>query len=97
MERKSYYWIAVNGPSVAMLTVPARADRGHAIPSPEQLFGFPTAKEAAAAQRFLLTAPMPQVNARIRSWGNRIKSGEMAYIRPANPQPPTGGETAWVV
>jgi hypothetical protein len=90
-----YFWIAVNGPSVAMFDVPLSPENICAVPTPEFLFGFKAAAEAKAAQQTLLTAPASQVQSLMRSWLPRIAAGEMALVQPENPEPPTTGATVW--
>jgi hypothetical protein len=94
---QEYWWLAVNGSSVAACFLPApRTIR--ARPTPEHLIGFPTREEQQAAQRFLRQAP-PDEAARFMTEQllPRVRSGELAYIRPENPQPPLKGPTAWEV
>lgn len=93
MMKKEYYWIAANGASVALCSIPA--PRAVCSPVPEQLFGFPTLEEAKEVQNFLLTAPIPQVEVRMASWVDRIGQ-DMAFERPANPEPPSDG-TMWIL
>jgi hypothetical protein len=65
-------------------------------PTPEQLVGFRTREEQLAIQKFLITAPIEKVNKFIaKELPRKIKSGEVAYIRPPNPEPPTRGATMW--
>ena len=91
--KKTYYWIAVNGASVALCSIPAA--KAVCAPVPEQLFGFPTLEEAKAVQHLLLNAPIPHVEERMASWADRI-GHDMAYERPANPESPRDG-TAWML
>ena len=46
--KKQYYWIAVNGASVALCAI--AVTRAVCSPVPEQLFGFPTLEEAKKVQ-----------------------------------------------
>jgi len=48
------YWIAINGDSCALCSIPLREPL--VTPTPEKLFGFPTLKEAEEAQRICMTA-----------------------------------------
>jgi hypothetical protein len=95
--RREYWWLAVNGASVSACSFPAQEDRVACHPTPEQLIGFPTQEEQMEAQRFLLTADIPAIRRRMQDWVPRMRKGEMAYIRPEQPEPPTSGPTAWVV
>lgn len=93
-ESREYYWLAVNGASVAACPLPVSKDK-KCMPTPEQLTGFPTQQEQMETQQFLLTAEIPAMKHRMDDWGPRMETGEMAYIRPANPEPPTTGPTMW--
>ncbi|MBX3444358.1 MAG: hypothetical protein KF774_18295 [Planctomyces sp.] len=93
-KKKRYYWIALNGPSVAATTIPLSKNLS-VSPTPEQLLGFSTYDEAKRIQHFLLTSPMEEVVKYIESLPPRIRSGEVQYIRPTNPEPYTEGITAW--
>lgn len=59
--------------------------------------GFKTRDEQLAAQRLLLHAPMSEVTRYMgRTFPALIRTGDVVYIRPANPQPPTEGPTFWL-
>jgi hypothetical protein len=88
------YWIAINGSSCAISGTPMRDPM--VIPTPEQMFGFPTAEEARKAQQICLTAPIQKANAFLQSLLPDIKSGRILYRRPDNPGPQTRGETMWL-
>ena len=62
----------------------------------EQLIGFKTQQEQLDNQLFLLTAEMPAIQRRMNEWVPRMRTGEMAYTRPVNPESPTTGPTAWL-
>ena len=94
-ELKEYYWLAVNGASVAVCPFPVSKDKIRCVPTPEQLIGFPTQKEQMESQQFLLAAEIQAVQRRMDEWGPRMATGEMAYIMPDNPEPPTTGPTGW--
>jgi hypothetical protein len=94
--KRDYWWLAVNGASVAACSFPSTKDKIACHPTPEQLIGFPTQQEQAEARRFLLREEMPAIKRRMGEWVPRMRTGEMAYIRPAKPEPPTAGPTAWV-
>ena len=93
-KKKKYFWLALNGPSVAATAIPLSNDLS-VTPTPEQLIGFSTFEEAKRIQQFLLTAPMEEVVKYMESLPPRIRSGEVQYIRPENPEPYTEGATAW--
>ncbi len=94
-DRKLWYWIAVNGASVA--ASPTRMRWGFRVdPVPEQLIGFETLKEQQIVQEFLLTAPMQKVRRYMETLATRIKKGEIAYSRPAYPEPPRHEPTVWL-
>src|SRR5262249_31430809 len=88
------YWIAVNGSSCALSNMPLR--NPVVVPTPQQIWGFPTAEEARKAQHIVLTAPMKKVMKYLKSLGLDIKSGRVVYLRPDNPEPQTRGQAAWM-
>src|SRR5262249_12405147 len=91
----AYYWLAINGSSVALARIPVSVEvlaRSRVSPTPQQLIGFPTHEEAAAAQQLLLTAPIEAVRARMGEWAGRA---DVAVIVPHHPEPPTTGVTLW--
>jgi hypothetical protein len=90
-----WWWLAVNGASCAASLVQARAADLEVAPVPEQMIGFRTREEQTEVQQFLLKAPIEEVNQYMASLGPRIASGEIAYLRPRNPEPPTRGPTMW--
>jgi len=94
-ESREYYWLAVNGAAVAACPLPTTTEKIRCVPTPEQLIGFPTQKEQLENQHFLLTAEIRAIERRMSEWEPRMRNGEMAYIRPTNPEPPTAGTTAW--
>ena len=53
-------------------------------------------EEAAEAQHFFLTARMTHVEERMELYAERVKRGELSYIRPRRPEPPTSGATQWI-
>lgn len=87
----TYYWIAINGPSVAAnLSVPVSSVK--VTPTPQSLVGFPTREEASEAQRFLLNAPIEDIPAQLVKWQKR---DEIKIIIQPHPEPPTRGATQW--
>jgi len=94
MTDKSYWWIAINGPSCARSNFPMR--KPLVTPTPEQLIGFPTAEEAEQAQHTCLTAPIREVKKHMKNWITGVALGRLAYIRPSNPEPFTKGATMWL-
>lgn len=93
-KKKTYYWLAINGPLVAAAAIPLSKNLS-VTPTPEQLLGFSTYDEAKRIQQFLLTAPINEVAKYMESLPPRIRSGAVQYIRPTNPEPYTEGITAW--
>lgn len=93
-KQKRYYWLALNGPSIAFTAIPI-SKRLTVTPTPEQLIGYSTYEEAKRIQEFLLTAPIEEVVEYMESLPPRIESGEVQYIRPKNPQPYPDGATLW--
>jgi hypothetical protein len=85
------YWIAINGPSVALCSV--AMDEVHCRPTPEQMFGFPTLQEAREAQKLLLDSPIPECHRRMKAWMARE---DVAVRKPKDPEPCTTGPTMWV-
>jgi hypothetical protein len=94
-EDDEWWWLAVNGGSYAACFVQARAADLEVAPVPEQLIGFRTREKQLEIQQFLLTAPMDDVQQYMASLPAKIKSGEVACVRPRNPEPPTHGSTSW--
>jgi hypothetical protein len=96
-EKRRWWWIAINGASCAASSFPLPATV-RVIPTPEQLLGFRTREEQMAAQRLLLTGPVKKVRRYMsKTIPARVRGGEVAYIRPSQPEPPTHGPTQWVV
>ncbi len=93
-ERKECYWIAINGASCVLSSFPSTTPPT-VSPRPQGLIGFPTYKQAEAAQRLCLTAPIPEVAKAIKRW-RRGKGGEVCADLP-NPEPPTTGPTIWTL
>jgi hypothetical protein len=95
---RPFFWLAVNGPRVAATLTPLRPGSFKVSPTPEQLIGFPTRQEQARCQKFLLGAPIAEVdrymNGELR---RRVDAGEVAYVLPQDPEPPTRGPTAWLL
>jgi hypothetical protein len=87
------YWIALNGPSCAMSSMPMRNPL--LTPTPEQMFGFPTHEEAKQAQRICLEAPVKEVRKFLAGLAPDVKIGRIRVIQPKHPQPPTTGESMW--
>lgn len=88
------YWIAINGASCAIASLPMNNPR--VTPTPQQLLGFPTLKEARHAQKVCLTAPMDEVIRFLRSLAPDVGTGRITAITPDNPDPPTSGTTIWL-
>jgi len=92
----SWWWLAVNGASCAASSAPLPSNI-IVSPTPEQLLGFRSRDDQIAAQKLLLNAPMEEVDRFMEALAPKVKSGEVAYVRPEAPEPPTKGPTAWLV
>lgn len=89
------YWIAINGASCACSSAPWQEP----VTSPvaQQLIGFPTLEEARKAQRICCLEPIESVERFFRRLLTEdIPSGRVRVIKPASPEPPTHGPTAWM-
>lgn len=96
-NKGEFWWLAINGPTVAASPWSMKLRGLEVAPVPEQLVGFRTQAEQLKIQKFMLEADIDDVMAYIRGLPPRINSGEVAYSRPANPEPPVPGQqTAWV-
>jgi hypothetical protein len=87
------YWIAINGSSCTLSSLPMRNPK--ATPTPEQMLGFPTLEEAQRAQRICLRAPMDVVCKFLVSLTPDVQSGRIRVIQPRHPHPQTSDPTAW--
>ena len=87
------YWIAINGPTCVISTLPLCNPK--VTPTPEQLLGFTTWEDAKHAQHVCLTAEMDEVERFLESLRPDVKSGRVRVIQPEHPQPPTTGKTVW--
>src|SRR5437870_1625321 len=87
------YWIAINGSSCAISSLPMRNPM--VTPTPWQMLGFPTYEEAERAQRVCLQAPIDEVRRFVDSLRPDVMSGRIRVIQPKYPQPPTKGPTIW--
>lgn len=91
---KARYWIAINGSSCAMSSIPWEYPSVN--PVPHILIGFPAFREAEEAQRFCLTAPVADLRPQMALWESRARTaGDIMISRPHNPQPQTSGSTTW--
>ena len=93
-KKERFYWLALNGPSVAATMTPLSKDL-MVSPVPEQLLGFSSYQEAKETQQFLLTAPPHKLPKFMKALILRIRSGEVQYIRPRNPEPWDKCGTIW--
>jgi hypothetical protein len=93
MTDDTRYWIAINGASCAISSMPMRNPM--VTPTPQQMIGFPTLEEAQDAQRICLTASMDEVRRFMKSLRPDVGSGRVRVTTPDNPQPPTRGPTSW--
>jgi hypothetical protein len=94
-EPKKWWWLAINGASVAAcfveLTDPV------VCPTPEQLIGYPTRESQLHFQQFLLEAPMGEVKKYMKETVPAlIRDGQLAYRKPRHPQAPTHESTMWM-
>ncbi len=92
-----FWWLAINGASCAACFIDVEIDRVEVSPMPEQLVGFRNQEEQLRIQRFMLSAPIEEVGRYVKSLPSRIDAGEVGYLRPTHPEPPTSGETAWLL
>jgi hypothetical protein len=78
------YWIAINGPSCAICSMPLKEPL--VTPTPEEMFGFLTLEEAERAQRICLMAPIKKVErfmeVELRLW---VKAGPRPLYPPRSP------------
>ena len=82
-----YYWIAVNGPSVAISSLPLPTTVC-VSPTPELLIGFTDYDEAAKIQQFLLTAKIENVQKYMQTLPDKLKLNQIQHvIRPQKPEP----------
>jgi hypothetical protein len=90
-----WLWLAVNGASCVSSEVPFPGNVS-VSPTPEHLIGFRTKPELMEAQHLLLNASMDEVNEFMKTTIPRmIETGDVRYIKPEAPEPPTDGTTEW--
>lgn len=87
------YWIAINGSSCALTSLPFQ--KPLCTPTPAQMLGFPTLEEAQHAQGVYLNATMDEVCSFLEGLRPDVKSGRILVIQPTHPQPQTSGPTMW--
>lgn len=87
------YWIAINGSSCALASLPFTNPK--VTPIPRQLIGFSTYNEAREAQRICLNDPTSKVIQFMENLQSRVKAGQVMIIQPSHPQPSTKGPTLW--
>jgi hypothetical protein len=93
----SYYWLAINGGSVAISNMPLKTGEFKVAPTPEHLLGFATLRDARLIQRFLLEAPLPDVTEYMTTGGKcEDLPAPVIVCHPIKPQPPTRGTTVWL-
>jgi hypothetical protein len=93
-DKPLLFWIATNGPTCVRSIFPMR--RPIVSPTPEQMWGFPTAEEAEQAQAICIYAPIEQAMDYLRGLGPDIARGRVTYFRPEKPEAPTTGTTMWL-
>jgi hypothetical protein len=91
-----WWWLAVNGASVAGCFFPARASELKVTPVPERLIGFRTQAEQLEIQQFLLSASIQDINRYTASLPPKVKAGEVGFVRPSHPEPPQD-TTMWSI
>jgi hypothetical protein len=92
-----WWWIAINGPSCAASSVPLPISVV-VSPIPEHLLGFRTREEQMTTLRFLLNARLADVETFMTvKIPTKIRSREIVYRRPHNPESFTHGPTRWTV
>lgn len=84
------FWIAINGDSCALCSIPLRNPL--VTPTPEHLFGFETLEEAQEAREINLTGSARQIKQLVKRLSTDFS---IRYIRPKHPQAPTREATAW--
>lgn len=84
------YWIAINGASCALSTMPLELPI--VVPRPEVLVGFPTLDEARRAQSICLASEIASVQEEFAAW---VRRPDVQIMKPMNPDPPTDGPTIW--
>ena len=87
------YWIALNGSSCAMSSMPMR--RPEVSPRPWQLIGFLTLEEAREAQRVCLNEPIPVVRQFMEGLLPAVEDGKIVVITHEDHDPQTGS-TMWL-
>jgi hypothetical protein len=88
------YWIAINGASCALSSMPFREPV--TVPVAQQYVGFPTLAEAQKAQSICLHGTQAEQKAFMRGFYPDIKAGRIRVIQPVAPQPPTHAPTMWM-
>lgn len=78
--RRDYWWLDLNGTTVAACSIPLSQEAIGRLPTPKRLIGFPTQTEQLEAQRILLYAEMAEVARRMDEWLPRMHSGEIALL-----------------
>lgn len=96
-DNEMFFWLAINGPTAAASSIPMPCTV-RVSPVPEQMIGFRSREEQLAVQKFLLTAPMSEVeNFMKEEMPRKLQSGEVIGIKMKNPEPYTTGQTHWAV
>ncbi len=93
--QERYFWLAINGASVAASSVPF-SKSVTVTPTPCTLLGFATREEQLERQAFLLNAPINEVNRyMLEEVPQLVRGGDVVCVSPESPQPPTRGRTLW--
>jgi len=84
-----YWWVALNGSAVAWSPVPMASEAVDCFPTPQVLFGYLTREDQAAAQEFLLRAPIAAAQRYCAGGtGAGFPSHWTEEIWPTDPMPP---------
>ncbi len=91
MSKELLYWLAINGASCAMSSMPMPGTVT-VTPRPKMLVGFLTHAEAKTAQHSMLTAPIAKCRKLMDKWKKRHDVVMKVFKKPERP---THGPTIW--